>query len=341
MVSALMVWAVASAAAPTEVTPWGGAPVRGTVERADPCGVSIKLDGGSATVALAWPEIRAIAPIDPAWQPWIDAGDAVRRGEQRLARGDAALAADAFAQATALLEGAKGPCLGPIWSSWAQALEASGRGSAAVLARLQALDRSTSDAPEAWPADLCPAFAGPDEARAAWSGLSAAVLREPRAAAWCALLREVTARQAGAEPAPQPKQPRGASKDETTRRERLVMESWIVALGDAAGARQRAREALVDLMTRTEGPVRHWCRVALGQSLLLEARASKAGSPEARRFALDAAEQFLTVVACDDAAIPMLSATCAALGAQALDAAGDARGATTVRTSLIQEGTTP
>jgi hypothetical protein len=87
--------------------------------------------------------------------------------------------------------------------------------------------------------------------------------------------------------------------------------------------------------------VRHWCRVALGQSLLLEARAAKAGSPEARRFALDAAEQFLTVVACDDAAIPMLSATCAALGAQALDAAGDARGATTVRTSLIQEGTTP
>jgi len=206
MVPALMVWAVASAAAPTEVTPWGGAPVRGTVERVDPCGVSIKLDGGSATVALAWPEIRSISPVDPAWKPWIDAGDAVRRGEQRLARGDAALAADAFAQATALLEGAKGPCLGPIWSSWAQALEASGRGSAAVLARLQALDRSASDAPEAWPTDLCPAFArlvgalvgGP--ARTAGSGMVRLAARGHRTAGRrgaCAAAQATPRRQQG------------------------------------------------------------------------------------------------------------------------------------------------
>jgi hypothetical protein len=138
-----------------------------------------------------------------------------------------------------------------------------------------------------------------------------------------------------------PKPPRGAAKDDAMRRERLVLEQWLEALGEASSARERARESLADMLSRTETPVRHWCRVAIGQSLMLEARAAKPGSVQARRFALDAAEQFLTVVACDDAAIPMLSATCAALGAQALDAAGDARGASTVRTRLLQEGTSP
>jgi hypothetical protein len=138
-----------------------------------------------------------------------------------------------------------------------------------------------------------------------------------------------------------PKPPRGAAKDDAMRRERLVLEQWLEALGETSSARERARESLADMLSRTETPVRHWCRVAIGQSLMLEARAAKPGSVQARRFALDAAEQFLTVVACDDASIPMLSATCAALGAQALDAAGDARGASTVRTRLLQEGTSP
>ena len=192
-----------------------------------------------------------------------------------------------------------------------------------------------------WPADLCPAYADPAEAREAWTAFDGAPSSAPRASAWGALLREVAARQAGAAAKPMPKPPRGAAKDDAMRRERLVLEQWLEALGEASSTRERARESLADMLARTETPVRHWCRVAIGQSLMLEARAAKPGSVQARRFALDAAEQFLTVVSCDDASIPMLSATCAALGAQALDAAGDARGASTVRTRLLQEGTSP
>jgi hypothetical protein len=192
-----------------------------------------------------------------------------------------------------------------------------------------------------WPADLCPAYADPAEAREAWTAFDGAPSSAPRASAWGALLREVAARQAGVAAKPMPKPPRGAAKDDAMRRERLVLEQWLEALGEASSTRERARESLADMLARTESPVRHWCRVAIGQSLMLEARAAKPGSAEARRSALDAAEQFLTVVSCDDASIPMLSATCAALGAQALDAAGDARGASTVRTRLLQEGTSP
>jgi len=341
MLAPMAIAAALVAADSIECTPWGGAPMRGVVTRADACGVVIKIDAGNATVELGWPEVRAISPADPAWSGWIEAGDAIRRGEQRLARGDAALAADAFGRATELLEGASGRCLERVWSQWATALRSCGRANAAALAQVRAMDLAADDALPPWPADLCPAFTEAKEAREAWSAFSGATSASPRAAVWGALLREVAARQAGAEPKTLPKPPRGASKDDAMRRERLVLEQWIDALGEASGTRQRAREALADLLARIETPVRHWCRVAIGQSLLIEARAAKPGSAEARRLALDAAEQFLTVVACDDAAIPMLSATCAALGAQALDAAGDARGATTVRNRLLQEGTSP
>lgn len=340
---AITVLAAAMATAePVECTPWGGTAVRGSVARADACGIVIRLDAGSATVELAWPEIRSIAPADPAWTGWIDAGDAIRRGQQRLARGDAALAAEAFERATALLAESRGRCLHDVWIQWSMALQGCGRTTAAALARVRALDLDADDGSLSWPADLCPAFADPREARDAWSAFSAAPSGSPPAAAWCALLREVSARQAGEDPAALPKSPRGgAAKDDPIRRERLVLEQWIDALAGTEGTRQRARESLVDMLARSEGPVRHWCRVALGQSLMIEARAAKPGSADARRMALDAAEHFLTVVACDDAAIPSLSATCASLGAQALDAAGDGRGATTVRTRMLQEGTTP
>jgi hypothetical protein len=240
-----------------------------------------------------------------------------------------------------------------VWLQWARSLQACGRATAAALAQLRAMDlspdASAASSPSAesiassasWPADLCPAYADPAEAREAWTAFDGAPSSAPRASAWGALLREVAARQAGVAPKPMPKPPRGAAKDDAMRRERLVLEQWLEALGETSSARERAREALADMLARTETPVRHWCRVAIGQSLMLEARAAKPGSVQARRFALDAAEQFLTVVSCDDASIPMLSATCAALGAQALDAAGDARGASTVRTRLLQEGTSP
>lgn len=324
-----------------ECTPWGGAPVRGTVARADACGIVIVLEGGQANVSLAWSDVRAIAPAAPAWSSWIEAGDAVRRGEQRLARGDAALAAEAYERATTLLAGERGACVQAAWQQWARSLQACGRGTAASLAQIRAMDLSAEDSPLPWPTDLCPAYGDPKEAREAWTAFDGAPATASRAAAWSALLREVAARQAGAAPKAQPKPPRGAAKDDVMRRERLVLEQWIDALADAPSTRQRAREALADQLTRVETPVRHWCRVAIGQSLMLDARAAKPGSADARRLALDAAEQFLTVVACDDASIPMLSATCAALGAQALDAAGDARGATTVRTRLLQEGPSP
>jgi hypothetical protein len=324
-----------------ECTPWGGAPVRGTVSRADACGIVIALEGGKATTTLAWTEVRAIAPADPAWSSWIEAGDAARRGEQRLARGDAALAAEAFERATTLLAGARGACVQSAWLQWSRSLQACGRGTAASLAQLRAIELAAEDALAPWPADLCPAYSDPKEAREAWAAFDGAPTAAPRTAAWCALLREVAARQAGVAAKALPKTPRGAAKDDVMRRERLVLEQWIDALADASSTRQRARESLADMLTRTETPARHWCRTAIGQSLMVDARAAKPGSAEARRLALDAAEQFLTVVACDDAAIPMLSATCAALGAQALDAAGDARGATTVRTRLLQEGTSP
>ena len=335
---------------PVECTPWGGATVRGTVARADPCGLVIAIDGSTARISLAWSDVRTIAPVDPAWSSWIEAGDAARRGEQRLARGDAALAAEAFGRATELLAGARGDCVQTVWLQWARSLQACGRATAAALAQLRAMDlspdasaaSSASVASSAsWPADLCPAYADPAEAREAWTAFDGAPSSAPRASAWGALLREVAARQAGVAAKPMPKPPRGAAKDDAMRRERLVLEQWLEALGETSSARERARESLADMLSRTETPVRHWCRVAIGQSLMLEARAAKPGSVQARRFALDAAEQFLTVVACDDAAIPMLSATCAALGAQALDAAGDARGASTVRTRLLQEGTSP
>jgi hypothetical protein len=333
-----------------ECTPWGGAAVRGTVAHADACGLVIAIDGSAARISLAWSDVRTIAPVDPAWSSWIEAGDAVRRGEQRLARGDAALAAEAFGRATQLLAGARGECVQAAWLQWARSLQACGRATAAALAQLRAMhlspDASSASAAStastaSWPADLCPAYADPAEAREAWTAFDGAPSSAPRASAWGALLREVAARQAGVAPKPMPKPPRGAAKDDAMRRERLVLEQWLEALGEASSARERARESLADMLSRTETPVRHWCRVAIGQSLMLEARAVKPGSTEARRLALDAAEQFLTVVACDDAAIPMLSATCAALGAQALDAAGDARGASTVRTRLLQEGTSP
>ncbi len=324
-----------------ECTPWGGAPFRGTVVRADACGIVITVEGGKANTALAWTDVRSIAPADPAWSSWIEAGDAARRGEQRLARGDAALAAQAYERATTLLAGSRGECAQSAWLQWARSLQACGRGTAASLAQLRASDLAADDAPAPWPADLCPAYIDSKDAREAWTAFDGASPAAPRTAGWCALLREVAARQAGAAPKSLPKVPRGAAKDDVMRRERLVLEQWIDALDDASSTRQRAREALADMLVRTETPVRHWCRTAIGQSLMLEARAAKAGSAEARRLALDAAEQFLTVVACDDAAIPMLSATCAALGAQALDAAGDARGATTVRTRLLQEGPSP
>ena len=335
---------------PVECTPWGGATVRGTVARADPCGLVIAIDGSTARISLAWSDVRTIAPVDPAWSSWIEAGDAARRGEQRLARGDAALAAEAFGRATQLLAGARGECVQAAWLQWARSLQACGRATAAALAQLRAMhlspDASSASAAStastaSWPADLCPAYADPAEAREAWTAFDGARSSAPRASAWGALLREVAARQAGVAAKPMPKPPRGAAKDDAMRRERLVLEQWLEALGEASSARERARESLADMLARTESPVRHWCRVAIGQSLMLEARAAKPGSVQARRFALDAAEQFLTVVACDDAAIPMLSATCAALGAQALDAAGDARGASTVRTRLLQEGTSP
>jgi hypothetical protein len=336
-----------------ECTPWGGAAVRGTVAHADACGLVIAIDGSAARISLAWSDVRTIAPVDPAWSSWIEAGDAARRGEQRLARGDAALAAEAFGRATQLLAGARGECVQAAWLQWARSLQACGRATAAALAQLRAMhlspDASAASSPSAasiassasWPADLCPAYADPAEAREAWTAFDGAPSSAPRASAWGALLREVAARQAGAAAKPMPKPPRGAAKDDAMRRERLVLEQWLEALGETSSARERAREALADMLARTETPVRHWCRVAIGQSLMLEARAAKPGSVQARRFALDAAEQFLTVVSCDDASIPMLSATCAALGAQALDAAGDARGASTVRTRLLQEGTSP
>jgi hypothetical protein len=336
-----------------ECTPWGGAAVRGTVAHADACGLVIAIDGSAARISLAWSDVRTIAPVDPAWSSWIEAGDAVRRGEQRLARGDAALAADAFGRATELLAGARGECVQAAWQQWARSLQACGRATAAALAQLRAMDlspdASAASSPSAasiassasWPADLCPAYADPAEAREAWTAFDGAPSSAPRASAWGALLREVAARQAGVAAKPMPKPPRGAAKDDAMRRERLVLEQWLEALGEASSTRERARESLADMLARTETPVRHWCRVAIGQSLMLEARAAKPGSVQARRFALDAAEQFLTVVSCDDASIPMLSATCAALGAQALDAAGDARGASTVRTRLLQEGTSP
>lgn len=352
----------AFAADPVECTPWGGAVVRGTVASADACGLVIVIDGSAARISLAWSDVRTIAPVDPAWSSWIEAGDAARRGEQRLARGDAALAAEALGRATELLAGARGECVQAAWLQWARSLQACGRPTAAALAQLRAMDlspdassasspsSSTSSSPasssspsssSSWPADLCPAYADPAEAREAWTAFDGAPSSSTRASAWGALLREVAARQAGAAAKPMPKPPRGAAKDDAMRRERLVLEQWLEALGEAPSARERAREALADMLARTETPVRHWCRVAIGQSLMLEARAAKPGSVQARRFALDAAEQFLTVVSCDDASIPMLSATCAALGAQALDAAGDARGASTVRTRLLQEGTSP
>jgi hypothetical protein len=333
--------AVMFAVDPIECTPWGGATIRGTVQRADACGIVIALEGGKANIALAWTDVRAIAPADPAWSSWIEAGDAARRGEQRLARGDAALAAEAYERATTLLAGERGVCVQAAWQQWARSLQSCSRGTAASLAQIRAMDLSADDAPLPWPTDLCPAYSDPKEAREAWTAFDRASPTAPRAAAWGALLREVAARQAGVEPKALPKAPRGAAKDDVMRRERLVLERWIEALADAPSARQRAREALADMLVRTETPVRHWCRTAIGQSLMLEARAAKPGSADARRFALDSAEQFLTVVACDDAAMPMLSATCAALGAQALDAAGDARGATTVRTRLLQEGPSP
>lgn len=337
----IMLAAAMLVADPIECTPWGGAPMRGTVSRADACGIVIVLEGGKANISLAWSDVRAIAPADPAWSSWIEAGDAARRGDQRLARGDAALAAEAFERATTLLAGARGECVQSVWLQWARSLQACGRATAASLALIRGNDLSSDDAIAMWPADLCPAYADPKEAREAWAAFDGAPFAAPRAAAWCALLREVAARQASVAPKAPPKPPRGAAKDDVMRRERLVLEQWIEALAEASSARQRAREALADMLTRTETPVRHWCRVAIGQSLMAEARDAKPGSADARRLALDAAEQFLTVVACDDAAIPMLSATCAALGAQALDAAGDARGATTVRTRLLQEGPSP
>jgi hypothetical protein len=348
--AATMLSLVTLAVDPVECTPWGGATVRGTVARADPCGLVIAIDGSTARISLAWSDVRTIAPVDPAWSSWIEAGDAARRGEQRLARGDAALAAEAFGRATQLLAGARGECVQAAWLQWARSLQACGRATAAALAQLRAMhlspDASSASAAStastaSWPADLCPAYADPAEAREAWTAFDGAPSSAPRASAWGALLREVAARQAGVAPKPMPKPPRGAAKDDAMRRERLVLEQWLEALGETSSARERARESLADMLARTETPVRHWCRVAIGQSLMLEARAAKPGSVQARRFALDAAEQFLTVVACDDASIPMLSATCAALGAQALDAAGDARGASTVRTRLLQEGTSP
>ncbi|MBM4051535.1 MAG: hypothetical protein FJ270_02180 [Planctomycetes bacterium] len=336
-----MLAAAVLAADSIECTPWGGAPVRGTVARADACGVVIALEGGKATVTLGWSEVRSIAPADPSWSAWIEAGDAARRGEQRLIRGDAALAAEAYERVTALLAGARGECVQIAWLQWARSLQACGRGTAAALAQVRAIELSADDALPPWPADLCPAYADQKEAHEACTAFDAAPSAAPRAAAWSALMREVAARQAGVEPKPLSKPSRGAARDDVMRRERLVLEQWLDALADAPSTRQRAREALADMLARNETPVRHWCRAAIGQSLMIEARAAKPGSVEARRLALDAAEQFLTVVACDDAAIPMLSATCAALGAQALDAAGDARGATTVRNRLLQEGTSP
>ncbi len=341
MLASMAIAAALLAADSIECTPWGGAPVRGTVSRADACGIVIVLDGSTATVSLAWTDVRSIARADPAWSSWIEAGDAARRGEQRLARGDAALAAEAFERATTLLAGARGECVRSAWLQWARSLQACGRATAATLAQLRAMDLSADEALAPWPADLCPAYADPKEAREAWAAFDGAPSDASRTAAWCALLREVAARQANAAPKAPPKAPRGAGKDDVMRRERLVLEQWIDALADTSSTRQRAREALADMLARTETPARHWCRTAIGQSLMVDARAAKPGSAEARRLALDAAEQFLTVVACDDAAIPMLSATCAALGAQALDAAGDARGATTVRNRLLQEGTSP
>jgi len=340
-VAPIMLAAAMFAADAIECTPWGGAPVRGTVARADACGIVITLEAGKATITLAWTEVRGIAPADPAWSSWFEAGDAARRGEQRLARGDAALAAEAYERATTLLAGERGECVQSAWLQWARSLQACGRGTAASLAQLRAIDLATEDALVPWPSDLCPAYNDAKEAREAWAAFDGAPSTAPRTTAWSALLREVAARQAGVAPKALPKAPRGAAKDDVTRRERLVLEQWIDALAEASSTRQRAREALADMLARTETPVRHWCRAAIGQSLLLEARAAKPGSADARRLALDAAEQFLTVVACDDAAIPMLSATCAALGAQALDAAGDARGASTVRTRLLQEGPSP
>lgn len=346
MALATLVLSVAMHAADTvDCTPWGGAPVRGIVSQADACGIVITLEGSKANLSLAWSEVRSIAPADPAWSSWIQAGDAARRGEQRLIRGDAALAAEAFERATGLLAGARGECVQAAWMQWARSLQACGRATAAALAQVRAIDLSSDESTASWPADLCPAYTDRQEALEAVTAFDGAAASAPRAAAWSALLREVAARQAGAEPKSLskslPKAPRVAAKDDQMRRERLVLEQWIEALGDASSTRQRARDALIDMLARTETPVRHWCRAAIGQSLMLDSRDAKPGSAEARRFALDAAEQFLTVVACDDAAIPMLSATCAALGAQALDAAGDGRGATTVRTRLLQEGTSP
>jgi hypothetical protein len=65
-----------------ECTPWGGAAVRGTVAHADACGLVIAIDGSAARISLAWSDVRTIAPVDPAWSSWIEAGDAVRRGSR-------------------------------------------------------------------------------------------------------------------------------------------------------------------------------------------------------------------------------------------------------------------
>lgn len=338
-----------------EVIPWGGVPIVGTAVRATPCGITVRVADRPANLELPWSEVRSVRPADPAWEKWIEAGDASRRGAERLARGDAALAVVAYARAVERLEGADGACVVHAWRGWAHALEASGQGVAAMVARLKAEDLAARNAPDGstqaglaadgneggWPVDLCPACATATAASDARAAIDASPLEDARVQYWSAVIREVLGRQAGEAPRPLPKAPRLSGAEDPNKRERRILDAWIEALGDGDGARARARADLSQLLGRTEGPLRHWCRVAIGESLMRDVQSLAPGSPAARDGALDAAEQFLTIVACDDSQVPMLSATAAELGAQALELAGDQRGAATIRRELLRVGAVP
>ncbi len=335
---------IACVGAVTDVTPWGGESIRGDVTRADACGLSIKLEGaGAATVWLEWSDVRDVSPVAAEWTRWIEAGDALRRGGERLGRGDAARAAESFALAVEAYEGARGACVRRAWEGWATALRLTGHATAAMAAHVRAIALEADDTTTvSWPAELCPVWDSDAHARDAEAALKTIDTGgDERAEAWRSLLLSLIAAQRGEPSSIDSRVRRAFGKDDPLRAERVIMEAWMSALSKDAPVRARSRESLADLGRRTDGPLRHWCRVAVGQSLLRETTATKPGSVQPANAALDAARQFLTVVASDDPQVPGLSAVCASLGAQALERAGDERGASSVRSRLIQPGASP
>lgn len=322
---------------------------RAAVEDAD--GITIEEAGSPPQRQfIRWDLVRAVdsAPGQPA--PALRAerlavGELVWRGRMRLERGDAAAAEPLLAQATAALVGQSGPLALEAWSLLLRARLALGgelADAAVLVPALRAGAQPVGDAPApAALADPVDAQAGlvaaapPAWATSAQAARASAAFRSVASAGGPAapiaqLYAQIAAadagspeappaRSRGAAPAPGAPAPRGALAQGMA-----LLEAWAGAVSNDADARRRGRETLKRLSRELSSAMRGWCLYAVGRSLSMEADA---------KLRRTGATEMLKAAAEYGALSPILAQAAQSRAAAALDAAGDAESAASLRAS--------